>query len=150
MRCGEIRSDKIRRDVIWRWILTQTLFDPGCRPQECALRKAGVMATWRETIFTFMFMHVVLLLLLLLLLLCYTTTHTDTSCSTIAALLLGCYTVMGLLSCGVGWVWVWCLKLYGPCDSPNLLHQKRQHAKNVFSWNVSRVQISFQHGVWAP
>ena len=84
-------------------MLTHTSFNHGCRPQECALSKARGHSNLKYDDDICIYLHAyctaaLLQLLLLLLLLCYTTTHADTSHSTTAALLLGCYAVVGLLS----------------------------------------------------
>ena len=112
MRCGEIRSDKMwSGDAFWpRPCLTL-----GVGHKNVHQARLGVMATRNQDYNIYIYCYCSCCYC------CYTittntTTHADISHNTIAALLLGYYTVMGSLLCGMGCRWDWRLRLCGPCE----------------------------------
>ena len=152
MRCGEIRSDKMwSGDEIW----PRPCSTLGAGHKNVHQAGLGVLATRNQECNFYIYCYCSYCYC------CYAittnaATHTDISHDTIAALLLGYYTMMGLLLCGVGCRWEWWLRLYGPCERlkvhllpyTHISSQSHQvyraiqgiisHVKNaIHTWNVS-------------
>ena len=137
MRCGEIRSDKMwSGDAFW----PRPCSTLGVGHKNVHQARLGVMATRNQDYNIYIYCYCSC---------CYcsytittnTTTHTDISHNTIAALLLGYYTVMGSLLCGMGCRWDWWLRLYGPCErlKVHLLSYMYPVLYRVIQGSISRV-----------